>query len=209
MSVLQQMMAMGLTASAGNIAYRAGTTTAVVSAATMTLTKPAGTVSGDVLYAVFLQDSGALPSLAGWTQLATLNTTTNGFPCTILRKVAGGSEPSSYVFSTGATTANATMICLTGVNATPEDATTTSARGTTATITYPSITAATVNDGHLAIACNFNALASLPTGYSALRSSASWITNASKIITSTGAVSGVTSTGGGDWVAFSVLVKSS
>lgn len=213
MSALLEMMMAAFTAAGGggggNIAYRAGAAGSGVSGGAITITKPAGVVSGDVMYALILQDAGSLPVLAGWTQLGTGNTPTNTFPVTVLRKVAGGSEGASYAFAVGATLGEGIIVAFSGVNATPEDATTTSGTGTAATITYPSITSVHADSWHLTLAGNFNATPSTPAGYTARQSSATWCKCSSKDIASAGAVSGVTSTGGGQWVAFSVLVRSS
>lgn len=208
MGALQVLMSHSIvTAGGGNIAYRAGTT-ATLASSSITLTKPTGVVSGDVMYAMIFQDAAPLVSLAGWTQLATGNTPTNSFPVTLFRRVAGASEGASYTFSGGGTNGQGIMVAFSGVNATPEDATTTSATGT-ASIAYPSITTANAFSWHLAMAGNFNALAATPGGYTARQSSGTWDTCASKNIATAGAVSGVTSTGGGEWVAFSVAVRSS
>lgn len=192
----------------GNIAYRSGSFVQS-GGGTFTVPVPAGVQAGDVMYAAFLQDTGTLPVLAGWTQLATGTTPTNTFPCTILRKVATGSEGTNYVFTSGASLGDCSIFALSGVNATPEDATTTVATGTATTIAYPSITTATANSWHLPIVCNFNAVAGTPGGYTARQSSGRWVIGFNKVIATAGAVTGVTSTGGGEWVAFSVAVRSS
>lgn len=69
----------------------------------VTITKPAGTVEGDVLIAAFVNNDGTrtldtLPS--GWTQIESSGTSTapstNAWVC---KKVAGASEPASYDFT--------------------------------------------------------------------------------------------------------------
>ena len=83
------------------IAFRAAASAAAVSTA-LTLSKPSGVVSGDVMFAVI--GTGGLtitpPPGGGWTQLA--STATNS-PSTLFWKVAGSSEPTSYKFDASGT----------------------------------------------------------------------------------------------------------
>lgn len=210
MSIAAILLALGTLPSSAsdNIAY-AGGVEMVHGSGVFTVAKPVWLVAGVTCYILTLQDSGAVTSQTGWTQLATLATTTNGFPCTLLRRIADGTEPSTISVASGGSVGDCVLIGFTGVNATPEDATTTSGKGTAATITYPSITSVTGNDWHIAFCCNFNAIPGTPTGYAAEAKSTRWCATFAKKIVTPGVVSGVTSTGGGDWVAFSVLAKSS
>ncbi len=190
----------------GAISFVAGS--ACTGSGSCTTTKPTGTVSGDVMYVECLQDAGSGASLAGWTGIGSvINTPSNAFPTTVLRRVAGGSEGASYVFiANGGSVIECVIWTYRGVdNTTPEDATTTTGTGTAATITYPSITVVTSGAWHLAMAENFNALASQPTGYTRRTTGAAWTTSSDKQVS--GTVSGVTSTGGGDWVARSILLR--
>lgn len=194
-------------ASGGNIAYRAGSVL-TLAGGNFSGSKPTGVAVGDVLYAVFLWDGGAAPALAGWSTDATATTPTNSFDCLVLRRIADGSEGATLTFPTGASAGQGVVFALSGVNASPVDATTTVGVGATATITYPSITTANPFSWHVAIACNFNATPSTPGGYTPRIASAAWSATFSKNIASASTVSGVTSTGGGDWAAFSLAVRS-
>lgn len=192
----------------GNLGYRGG---AVLTYAggNFTGTYPAGIVAGDVIYACFLQDAGTTTG-TGYTADASGNTPTNSFPCTVLRKVAAGTEGgTAATFASGASIGEGVLIVISGANASPVDATTTVATGTTAAINFPSITTAHANSMHLAVACNFNALATAPGGYSTRQTSATWVASFSKIIAAIGAVTGVAGGNGGEWVAFSIAVRTS
>jgi len=65
---------------------------------TITLTKPSGTVSGELLFAVIgADDTRVFPAVSGWTLIIEEQHTTGGSVCGALYyKVTGGSEPSTY-----------------------------------------------------------------------------------------------------------------
>lgn len=73
---------------------------------TATVTKPAGTVAGDLLIAICTCDvdgtAAALtaPVGGGWTPAGGNGSSTGSPPMRVFYKVAGGSEPSSYAFGT-------------------------------------------------------------------------------------------------------------
>jgi hypothetical protein len=129
---------------------------------TISLNKPAGTVSGDLLLAVLGYDNDAtvtwtLPS--GWTQLDV--STQNGTHIVrsiIAYKVAGGSEPSSYTFTPSdnnpANWVDACLACYSGVDTTtPFDVTNSKANGSSS-MSLPSIT--TVTNGCMLILAGNN-----------------------------------------------------
>ncbi|MFD4474688.1 hypothetical protein ACFWPU_01025 [Streptomyces sp. NPDC058471] len=62
-----------------------------------TASKPTGTVSGDLLLAVFTSNSQNCTPPSGWTE--TTDEAIEVFRCQVFYKVAGGSEPASYTFS--------------------------------------------------------------------------------------------------------------
>lgn len=66
-------------------------------ATTATATKPTGTVSGDLLLAVFTSNSQSATPPSGWAKI--VDEVVEVFECRVFYKVAGGSEPSSYTFS--------------------------------------------------------------------------------------------------------------
>ncbi|WP_330242018.1 hypothetical protein [Streptomyces sp. NBC_00525] len=77
--------------------------------ASLNINVPSGTVEGDFMVAIVSTWAGATVSAPGWT-VETYATTTN-LSSWILTKVAGASEPSSYVFSwSGAASANGGII---------------------------------------------------------------------------------------------------
>lgn len=193
------------------IAYVAGA--AATGANLITINKPTGSLATHVAYALFLQDatnSGLGVSLAGWTQLnGVVNTPSNGFPTTLLRRVFDGSEASSFQFTAnGGSVSEGVIWTYSGVdNTTPEDAIATAATGTTGTIAYPSITSITDNAFILHMCENFNALASQPSGSTRRTTGAAWTTNADRLLAAHGTLSGITSTGGGEYVARTLALR--
>lgn len=61
------------------------------------ITKPAGTVAGDVLLAIISCNNQNVTPPSGWVQL--FDSSSGVFRCQAFYKLAGGSEPSSYTFS--------------------------------------------------------------------------------------------------------------
>lgn len=72
----------------------------------VTVTKPAGTASGDQLVAVLNTDQ--TPSAPGWTSLGSKVTSGAG-TLSVWRHLAGSSEPASYTFTSAGTGASATV----------------------------------------------------------------------------------------------------
>jgi hypothetical protein len=77
----------------------AGASSAQISA---TVTKPAGTVSGDLMIVLVFSDTDAnasfLTAPSGWSQSGTTKSVTNVGQSKVFTKVAGGAEPSTYSF---------------------------------------------------------------------------------------------------------------
>ena len=133
------------------ITLRSNPTTAT-GTASLTINKPLGVVVGDVMIANvanYLQNTQVSASCAGWTVIA--GTDTDRGRATLLYKIAGASEPSSYTFTvtTGSTASTGAIVAFSGVNTTtPFDVTpatswyTQSAASLTA---VPSITTNTAN----------------------------------------------------------------
>lgn len=69
------------------------------SSTSATCNKPTGTASGDVLVAL-VSSAGSAAAITGWTSQVSANFSSFYFE-TLLTKVAGGSEPSSYSVSAG------------------------------------------------------------------------------------------------------------
>lgn len=124
-------MLVGCGALLGAVGLPAGTARAAISfiaangtgnaagATTLTVTKPTGVASGDVMVAtVGASGTATLSPPAGWTQVA--DTTTGASLRQIsFYRVAGSSEPASYSFSLGASrTASGGIADYRGVNAT-------------------------------------------------------------------------------------------
>lgn len=112
------VLANSASASVGYRSMACGQTTGTSS---ITLSKPAGTVSGDVLVAHIGTANGpALTTPSGWTQIPNLAGIINADQRLVsYYKVAGGSEPASYTFTTGLTDATAGGIAAyTGVDTT-------------------------------------------------------------------------------------------
>lgn len=116
----------------------ASTTSAVVDGpSSISCNKPAGTASGDVLYAsicCYLSDSITVSTPAGWTLVRGPDRRTGSAQIAgyLFRKVAGGSEPASYTFTASqGTYLTAWIARVTGADTTtPEDASTSGNNGT-------------------------------------------------------------------------------
>jgi len=80
------------------------------SSSELTITKPAGTLDGDLLIANFFNDSANFdtPALTGWTELMSTEMG-SGKTGTVLWKWAGASEPIDYTFTLRLGLANATI----------------------------------------------------------------------------------------------------
>lgn len=188
---------------------------------TIILTKPSGVVSGDVMYAsVMVANATTHATAPGWTEVAWKAETNNATTLTILRLVAGGSEPANYTFTgAAAQTISGSITALIGVdNTTPEDAAATVNSGNGVTLTAPTIT--TVTDGAWWLVyfnTNGNATTlSLPTGFTndvvTFGSLGDMIRQDHKLIASHGATGTATSTqddaSGTDWwVTISLAIR--
>ena len=111
----------------GQIAQRGAATTAISTSASVTVTKPTGVVAGDIMIANignYLNSTNTSATCTGWTLIA--GTDTDRGRATLLYKIAGGSEPSSYTFAVTASSSAATgaIVAFSGVNnTTPFDVT--------------------------------------------------------------------------------------
>lgn len=70
---------------------------------TITITKPTGVASGDLLLFLSSQNNQTPNLASGWTMQGEQNADTNAFRISMAYKVAGGSEPSNYTFTLGDT----------------------------------------------------------------------------------------------------------
>lgn len=144
----------------GQIAQRGSATSANSTNTTLTITKPTGVVSGDLLIVNIAQRSStAAISGSGWTvidQKTFDGGTTSG---AVLYKVAGGSEPANYSFSLGAGANNntGTIVAFSGVDVgsgpfdvAPGTLSVSGANGNTATAT--GLTTVSANAGVLMVA---------------------------------------------------------
>ena len=160
-------------ASSGPIVREAVSTVVNATAtSSVTVPKPAGTASGDVLVACLALNGGSVSSSglpAGWTSIATATGVANPHVFGYYH-VAGSSEPTSYTWSLGSSVANGAGIArYSGVRAaSPIDATATTASGASATTgTLPGVTTAT--PGAMLVGCM--AINSSSTGVSIASSS--------------------------------------
>lgn len=84
-----------------SIAQRGSATHAGSNAGSLSIAKPTGVVSGDVML-LFVTDNNQSITVSGWTLHAfTVETTNSTYKFSIYYKVAGGSEPASYTVSNG------------------------------------------------------------------------------------------------------------
>lgn len=192
------------------ITYRAGNVASGV--ATIVITKPSGTVAGDVLWSEILSDGDVTPP-TGWTQQATGTTPATIQVVTVYTRVAdgGANDGATYTFTvTAASSGEGFIDAYIGVdNTTPMDTAVTVATGTAATITFPNITTVTNNAWHLATVADRGTSSPppIPSTYTGRSVSALADRNSDKSIGTAGLVTGVTTTGGIDWVAFSAALR--
>ena len=134
----------------GQIAQRGTATSGTSTNTNLTINKPTGVVSGDVLIVNITSNNGGTPTLSGWNSLGTGIFNGSNLRATVLYKVAGGSEPANYTFALGAGANDAvgTIIAFSGVdNTSPIDATGTMGLSASAgaTATAPGITTNSAN----------------------------------------------------------------
>lgn len=108
------------------VAFRSAASADNASSTNHTVTKPAGVVSGDVLLAILTFNANAVTVTppAGWTLVDALDDTGHAQHSHVFHRVAGGSEPSSWTFTTsGAVASTTSATAWTGVDTTtPIDA---------------------------------------------------------------------------------------
>lgn len=177
-----------------------GTTNCIVTA-------PSGLSSGDVMVAILLLDAGTPTAPAGWYRVALRNTVAAN-PVSAWMKVAGGSEPGTYTFNGGTGVTEVAVDAYTGVDTVrPNDADTTDAGSNVGTVSWPNITSKTDNAWHIAVVGDTTGAVATPAGYTARTSSVTYGDAFSKAITPAGLISGVSSAGGVDWVAISIVLR--
>ena len=128
-------------------------TSAITASTNLTIPKPAGLASGDVLIVNITQrgNSADAPFSTGWNLITgrALRTVGQQVYGAVLYKVAGGSEPDDYTFTlgTGTNSAVGTIVAFSGVADTVFDVTPGSiqAGGATTAVAAPSITTVSKN----------------------------------------------------------------
>ncbi len=137
------------TTSSSPPAFRSASS-AGTSSATLTINKPTGTVSGDVMLAtIAIRPNTATITASGWTLVRRMdNASGNGNSLAVYYKVAGASEPGSYSFtfstSTGAAGGIATFIGIDTTNPVDVDAGQNTA--SSLSLASPSVTTRYAND---------------------------------------------------------------
>ncbi|MCY1043672.1 cell wall anchor protein [Corallococcus sp. bb12-1] len=131
------------------IAYRSSSTAGGISLTTLTLTKPAGTVAGDVLLARIVNRNvvaAVATPPAGWTFLRS-DQSASQIKAWVFYKVATASEPASYAFTLDlASNLAGSISAFSGANPTnPIDAHTGQKNGTTASFITPPLSTSTAN----------------------------------------------------------------
>lgn len=140
------------------------------------LDKPSGTVSGDLLFAhVTISGLVTVTAPAGWTVVQEQQATSPDTTVGTYKKIAGGSEPSTYDFTFSSTTsiAEACMLRITGSAASPIGASSkvfNSSASTTATGT----TITPVNSESLLLFCVSNGAGGTVSGYTITTSNPTW-----------------------------------
>ncbi|HLL26017.1 MAG TPA: hypothetical protein VK427_27955 [Kofleriaceae bacterium] len=134
---------------AGTITYRAGTTASAKSVTSLTIAKPAGVVSGDVLIARIAnrnQVTATLTAPAGWTVLRS-DQSSSQLKSWVAYKHADGAEPTSYTFDVRiASYVAGSISAFAGADPTsPIDAVGGQKNGTSATLAAPAVTTSAAN----------------------------------------------------------------
>ncbi len=132
---------------AAAIAYRASSSGSVSAGNNITLNLPTGTTTNDFLIAEIVEINGASPTPpSGWTEITAIaRSWAVGVDTAYVKyywKVAGGSEPSTYVWAVGATNNIAGIIsCYYNVNtSSPINGSASQANSSSANIVAPSVT---------------------------------------------------------------------
>ena len=135
------------------VAFRAAASTGQTSGSTIAVTKPAGTVSGDVMLAsiTVVSNASTVATPAGWTLLLNTNQTgTNTSRLYTFYLIAGATEPGSYTWTVSGTNigAVAAIASFSGVDisASPIDASAGQATASSLTHTAPSVTTTVAGD---------------------------------------------------------------
>lgn len=86
----------------------------------LTIVKPTGVVSGDVLFAFLSTNNGTITEPSGWVQIYEQTSGVNAFQGSAYYKIAGGSEPASYDWSNSSSSGPMTgmILALIGVDGT-------------------------------------------------------------------------------------------
>lgn len=96
MTMLSDGMLLGVGGNAGPV-FVAEASAEAANTVTLTVNKPAGTASGDLMIAVVWGNSFTALTLTGWTQVFISTSFSNDLA--VFTKTAGGSEPSTYSFT--------------------------------------------------------------------------------------------------------------
>lgn len=118
------------------IAFQNSTTASVAAGDSFSISVPTGTTNGDfLLFAAVVKESGATPSITGWTQIAQVNDlAADSDNLTTLWYRRASSEPASYTFNLGNTygdSAAGVMLRYTGVLASGTPYRTSNTKGAT------------------------------------------------------------------------------
>jgi hypothetical protein len=131
------------------IAYRSSSTASGKSITSLSITKPAGTLAGDVLLARITNRNNVAAVItppAGWTVLRS-DQSASQLKSWVLYKVAGSAEPATYAFTIDlASNISGSISAFSGVdNANPIDAQSGQKNGLTTAFTTPAITTTSAN----------------------------------------------------------------
>lgn len=149
LSLLLGLLLINATEVRAQIALRGTATSATTTNTTLTINRPTGVVTGDVMIVNITQTGNTTTraSLTGWTPVVAGQQSTGTRYSTVLYRVADGTEGASFAFTlgTGTTSAVGSIIAFSGVDATVFDVTpgTTLQTGGSRTITANGITTTT------------------------------------------------------------------
>lgn len=152
-------------ASAATIGFRSAASAAGGTNSSLTITKPTGTVSGDVLVAAIAirPETLTITPPSGWSLvLSQANTNTQANAVAVYTKVAGASEPTSYTwsFSAGSTGSSGGIAAFTGVDSvTPVNVSGGATTGVSASVSVnaPSVTTTVANTMLVTVHADSNA----------------------------------------------------
>ncbi len=200
-----------------SMAYASQASATPASGTSVTITKPSGTVEGDALVAMVVVSAGALPNItppAGWTAVGTF-AIGGAKRAGVWTKIAGGSEPANYTWTSSVSMSQAASFILRYVPQSPTQSpgvvdATAMGSGVASPGVAPSVNASGDNDTLIALFSANISSGSTPTGMTqraAIEPSGSVQAYAyDELLTQTGATGTRTWTGSSQGFGFTIAL---